>query len=145
MANVILPTGYEATVRTNMGVTTSILSDTEVQSQAPLAEALTKKAVPTYAAITTGDELVFLQNACVAQVCALLCSGMPNRIKISQTSETGFAFRLKETDWAAKKTEFENDVKDFIDLATGGVVVIPFSLVGVVTNDRIEIDESGDA
>jgi len=131
-----------------MGVTESILSTTSIQSKATLAEALTKKAVTTYAAIITaaGDPLVFLQSACVAQVCALLCPGMPNRIKISQTSETGFAFRLKEVDWAAKKTEFENTMKDFIDLTTGGETVIPFSLVGVVTNTRLEIDyESGDS
>jgi len=127
-----------------MGVTTSILSDTEVQSQATLAEALTKKAVPTYAAITTGDELVFLQNACIAQVCALLCSGMSNRIKIAETSETGYSYRLKDVDWEKKKTDFETTAKDFVDLVTGGEVALPFSLVGVVTNDRIEIDESGD-
>jgi len=127
-----------------MGVTASILPTADIQSKATLAEALTKKAVPTYATITTGDELVFLQNACVAQVCALLCSGMSNRIKIAETSETGYSYRLKDVDWAKKKTDFENDAKDFIDLATGGETVIPLSLVGVVTNDRIEIDESGD-
>jgi len=121
-----------------MGVTTGILSDTEVQSQAPLAEALTKKAVPTYATITTGDELVFLQNACIAQLCALLCSGMSNRIKIAETSETGYSYRLKDVDWKAKKTDFEGTAKDFIDLATGGEVTF-ISPIGVVVNDRCEI------
>jgi len=128
-----------------MGVTVSILPILDIQSKATLAEALTKKAVPTYAAITTGDELVFLQNACVAQVCALLCSGMSNRIKIAETSETGYSYRLKDVDWEKKKTEFETTMRDFVDLATGGEATIPFSLVGVVTNDRIEIDYgSGD-
>jgi len=131
-----------------MGVTESVLSTTAIQSKATLAEALIKKAVTDYAAIVTaaGDPLAFLQSACIAQVCALLCPGMPNRIKVSETSETGYAYRLKDVDWSAKKTEFENTMKDFIDLTTGGETVIPFSLVGVVTNTRLEIDyESGDA
>jgi len=123
-----------------MGVTESILSTTAIQSKATLAEALIKKAVPTYAAIVTaaGDPLTFLQSACIAQVCALLCPGMPNRIKIAETSETGYAYRLKDVDWAAKKTEFETTAKDFIDLATGGEVTF-ISPIGVVVNDRLEI------
>lgn len=131
-----------------MGVTESILSATAIQSKAALAEAMIKKAVTTYATIVTaaGDPLVFLQSACVAKICALLCPGMPNRIKIAETSETGYAYRLKDVDWAIKKTEFEDTMKDFIDLATGGATVLPFSFIGVVTNDRIEIDyESGDS
>jgi len=137
IANVILPTGYEAQVRADMGVTTSILSDADIQSKATLAEALIKKAVPGYISVTD-DELVFLQSACIAQVCALLCPGMPNRIKVSETSETGYAFKLAEVDWAKKKTEFEREIKDFISLALGGEVVIPCPL-GVVVNARTEI------
>lgn len=125
-------------VQTDMGVTESILSTTAIQSKATLAEALIKQAVPTYAAITTGDELVFLQSACIAQVCTLLCPGMPNRIKIAETSETGYSFRLKDVDWVAKKAEFEATIKDFIDLATGDTVTF-VSLIGVVVNDRCEI------
>lgn len=137
MANAILPTGYETQVRTDMGVTTSILSDSEIQSKATLAEALIKKAVPTYAAIT-GDNLTFLQSACIAQVCALLCSGMPNRIKVSQTSETGYSYKLQDVDWVKRKVEFEASISDFINLSTGGEVVY-FSPIGVVSNDRLEI------
>lgn len=125
-------------VQTDMGVTESILSTTAIQSKATLAEALIKQAVPTYAAITTGDELVFLQSACIAQVCTLLCPGMPNRIKIAETSETGYSFRLKDVDWVAKKTEFEATIKDFIDLATGGEATF-ISPIGVVVNDRTEV------
>jgi len=130
-----------------MGVTESILSTTAIDSKASLAEALIKKAVPTYAAIVTaaGDPLTFLQSACIAQVCALLCPGMPNRIKITETSETGYAYRLKDVDWIVKKTEFENTVKDFIDLALESEVGIPYSLVGVVTNTRLELDYGGDS
>ena len=121
-----------------MGVGTSILPDADIQSRASLAEALTKRAVPNYAEITTGDELVFLQSACIAQMCALLCTGMPNRIKIAETSETGYSYRLKDVDWEKKKTEFDASVNDFISLATGGETVIP-SVIGVVFNDRLEI------
>ena len=138
MANVILPTGYETQVQTDMGVTTSILPDADVQSKATLAEALTKQTVPTYADITEGDELTFLQSACIAQLCALLCPGMPNRIKVSETSETGYAYKLADVDWLKKKVEFERAKKDFIGLATGGEVIMP-SVIGVVVNERTEI------
>lgn len=120
-----------------MGVTTSILSDAEIQSKAALAEALIKKSVPNYAE-KTGDELVFLQSACISQVCTLLCPGMPNRVKVSETSETGYAYRLKDVDWEKKKSEFEDFVKNYISLATGGEIVIP-GVIGVVVNDRCEI------
>jgi len=131
-----------------MGVTESILSTTAIDSKASLAEALIKKAVTDYAAIViaAGDPLTFLQSACIAQVCALLCTGMPNRIKVSETSETGYAYRLQDIDWVKKKVEFETDIKDFIDLALESEIEVPFSLVGVVTNTRLELDyESGDA
>lgn len=123
-----------------MGVTVSILSLVAIQSKASLAEALIKQAVPTYAAIVLviGDNKTFLESACIAQLCALLCPGMPNRIKVSETSETGYAFRLKEVDWEKKKAEFDSLIKDFTNLATGGEMVY-FSPLGVVVNDRPEI------
>jgi len=120
-----------------MGVTTSILSDTEIQSKAVLAEALIKKAVPTFATIT-GDELTFLQSACIAQVAALLCPGMPNRIKVAETSETGYSYRLQDIDWVKLKVEFAAKISDFTNLATGGEVTF-ISPIGVVVNDRCEI------
>ncbi len=134
----ILPTGYETQVRIDMGVTTSILSDAEIQSKATLAEALIKKAVPTYADITEGDELTFLQSACIAQVCALLCPGMPNRVAISETHEGGYSYKLQEVDWIKKKVEFEANVMNYLDLAVGGEAAY-FSPIGVVANDRLEI------
>lgn len=137
MANAILPTGYEATVRTDMGVTTSVLSDAEIQSKATLAEALIKKAVPTYAALT-GDNLTFLQFACIAQVCVLLCPGMPNRVKTAETSETGYSFKLQEVDWKKQDVMFNASIRDYIGLALGGEVVMPVPL-GVVSNARPEI------
>lgn len=137
MANAILPTGYEAQVRTDMGVTTSILSDVEIQSKAALSEALTKTAVPEYANLT-GDNLIFLQAACVAQVCTLLCPGMPNRIKIGETSETGYSYKLMEVDWKKQEVMFQASTKDYLSLALGGEVTMP-SPIGVVANDRPEI------
>lgn len=124
-------------MQTDMGVTESILPTTAIQSKATLSEAFIKKAVPTYAEIT-GDELTFLQSACIAQVCALLCPGMPQRIKVSQADETGYSFKIAEVDWDKKKVGFEGNVKDFISLATGGEVVIP-SVLGVVKNDRLQV------
>ena len=133
-------------MQTDMGVTESILSTTAIQSKATLAEALLKKAVTTYAAIVTatGDPLVFLQSACIAQVCALLCPGMPNRIKVSEASETGYSFKLDAIDWDKKKVEFEASIRDYINLALGGEIAMP-SIIGVVTNTRLELEyESGD-
>lgn len=137
MANAILPSGYETQVQTDMGVTENILPTTAIQSKATLAEALIKKAVPTYAAIT-GDNLTFLQSACIAQVCALLCPGMAQRVKVMQQDETLYSFKIQATNWDKKKREFEGMVKEYISLATGQEDVI-ISPVGVITNDRLEI------
>ena len=135
--NAILPIGYETQVQTDMGVTASILSTTAIQSKATLAEALLKKAVPTYAEIT-GDELVFLQSACIAQLCALLCPGMSNRVKVAQQDETLYSFKIQSTNWDRKKREFESMVSNYISLAIGQEATV-VSLVGVVFNDRLEI------
>ena len=137
MPNVILPTGYETQVQTDMGVTESVLPATAIQSKAALAEALIKQMVPAYADIT-GDALIFLQSACIARLCALLCPGMPQRLKVQQTDETGYSFRLASVDWRQKQAEFESSVKDYISLALGGEIEM-WSAVGVVNNDRLEI------
>lgn len=123
-----------------MGVTESTLPDTEIQSQAVLAEAFIKNAVSTYATIVTagGDNKVFLESAAIAQICALLCPGMPNRIKTSETSESGYAYKLESTDWTVKKKEFEGLIKNYTYFATGETYDMR-SPLGVVTNDRPEI------
>jgi hypothetical protein len=132
-----------------MGVTISILSDAEIQSKLKLAEALIKKAVPDYAAIVAAgsaegatnedkDNLTFLQSACIAQVCALLCPGMAQRVKVMQQDETLYSFKIQATNWDKKKREFEGLVRGYICLATGQEDVI-ISPVGVVFNDRLEI------
>lgn len=122
-----------------MGVKTSVLSDAEIQSKATLAEALIIQKVPTYADITDSDLLVFLQSATVSQLCALLCPGMPQRIKVAQSDETLFSFKLQSVDWEKKKKEFEGLVSDYIFLATGGEFE-SFNPLGVVYGDR---DETG--
>ena len=137
MANKILPTGYETQVQVDMGVSASVLPVASIQSKATLAEAIIVQSVPNYATIT-GDTLTFLQSACIAQVCVLLCPGMSQRIKISQADETGYSFRLHDTDWDKKKAEFERIVKDMLYMANGEVYAMP-SAVGVVSNDRLEI------
>lgn len=120
-----------------MGVTTSILSDADIQSKAILAEALIIKSVPGHADLT-GDDLTFLQSACIAQVCALLCSGMAQRVKVMQQDETLYSFKIQATNWDRKKREFEGLTREYICLATGQEDVI-ISPVGVVFNDRPEI------
>lgn len=135
--NAILPIGYEAQVQTDMGVTESVLPTTAIKSKATLAEAIIKRMVPSYATIT-GDALIFLQSACIAQVCVLFCPGMPQRLKIAQTDETGYSFRLASVDWRQKQAEFEVSVKDYINLALGGEIEM-WTPVGVVNNDRLEI------
>jgi hypothetical protein len=132
-----------------MGVTTSILSDADIQSKATLAEALIKKAVPGYAVIVTAgsdegatnedkDALTFLRSACIAQVCALLCPGMAQRVKVMQQDETLYSFKIQATNWDRKKREFEGLVREYICIATGQEDVI-ISPVGVVFNDRLEV------
>jgi len=137
IANKILATGYEAQVRVDMGVTTSILPDADIQSKATLAEALIIKSVPGYASLT-GDDLTFLQSAAIAQVCALLCPGMAQRVKVMQQDETLYSFKIQATNWDRKKREFEGLVREYICIATGQEDVI-ISPVGVVFNDRLEV------
>ena len=127
-------------VRSDMGVSVSVLSDTDIQSKATLAEALTIKAVPDYTDIMegTGTEKAFLQMACIAQVCALLCPGMPNRVKVSETSETGYSYKLQDIDWSKFEARFGKSVRDMLMLATGETG-LAFSPLGVVVNDRLEV------
>lgn len=120
-----------------MGVTISILPNADIQSKAALAEALIIKSVPGYADLT-GDDLTFLQSATIAQVCALLCPGMAQRVKIAQADETLYSFKIQATNWDNEKRYFEGLVKNYICLATGEDEEI-ISLVGVVENDRLEI------
>ena len=136
----ILPCGYEAIVRADMGVSAAVLSDADIQSRAALAEALIIKAVPNYEDILegTGTEKAFLQMACIAQVSALLCPGMPNRVKVSETSETGYSYKLQDIDWSKFEVQFGKTVRDMLMLAKGDTG-LAFSPLGVVTNDRLEV------
>lgn len=137
-------------MRTDMGVTISILSDAEIQSKLKLAEALIKKAVPDYAAIVAAgsaegatnedkDNLTFLQSACIAQVCALLCPGMAQRVKVMQQDETLYSFKIQATDWNKKKQEFEELIRNYVGLVAGQGDAIIHSPMGVVFNDRLQI------
>ncbi len=120
-----------------MGVTTSILPDADIQSKATIAEALIIKSVPDYANLV-GDDLTFLESAVIAQVCALLCTGMAQRVKVAQQDETLYSFKIQATNWDRKKREFEGLIREYICLATGQEDVI-ISPVGVVYNDRLEV------
>ena len=120
-----------------MGVTKGVLPDEDIQSKASLAEALIIRSVPSYAELV-GDELTFLESACIAQVCALLCPGMAQRVKVMQQDETLYAFKIQAINWDNKKREFEGLIGEYIGLAAGyGGVAL--SLVGVVYNDRPKI------
>lgn len=137
MLNKILPEGYEEQVRTDIGVTKSVLPDLDIQSKSTLAEALIIRTVLNYQEImdANGVEKIFLQSATIAQVCSLLCLGMPQRVKVQQQDETLYSYRIQSTDWKAKKAEFDGMVSDYISLTLGDDF-ITYSLLGVVKNDR---------
>jgi len=137
LPNKILPEGYENQVRIDLGVTQSVLSDTDIQSKATLAEALIIRSVPNYQEILEGndDRKTFLQSAVIAKVCSLLCSGMSQRVKVQQQDETLYAYRIQSIDWKAKKAEFEEMVTGYIGMVLGNELTT-HTLLGVVKNDR---------
>lgn len=114
MANRILTaTGWEARVRSKMGVLEPYLPDADLQTPevVSVAEANIIKQVPDYASLT-GDDLIYLEAAVVCECSALLCPGMPARLpkKEQGPHET----HELDVDWTKRKADFETERDGYI-------------------------------
>lgn len=110
---IIVKPGYEAAIRTRLGIKAVDLPDEDINQRMimDLAEALVIKRVPDHALITDDIEKLHLENAVIAQICFLLCPGMARRLNIHvQTIDV--TWKKDKIDWAEMAqvfaTEFEN-------------------------------------
>jgi hypothetical protein len=98
----IVQTGYEAAVRSKLGVKESELPDSEINQRLilDLAEAVVVKRVPNYASISDVADLIRLEAAVVSYVCYLLSRGMARRVNI-QVQTIDVKWVKDKVDWTA--------------------------------------------
>jgi hypothetical protein len=138
---VILTTGFETAVRSRLGVDTDDLTDTELNQPliVDLAEAIVTKRVPLYTSITDSVDLLYLQNAVVSQICALVCPSMPRRLNL-KIAISDVKIEKEKINWEAMKLQFLDDV----DANLGSITTVEVknvspgthSLVNVIRNER---------
>lgn len=136
--------GFETVVRSRFGIDEDDLTDTELNQPliVDLAEALIKKRVPRYSVITDVEDLLFLQNAVIAQICVLLCPSMSRRLDL-KVAVSDVKIEKEKIDWV-KQAELYNQEIDFnlSNITTEGVVLntgSSDSVVSIIRNTRSPI------
>ena len=107
----ILSVGYEAVIRSRFGIDEDDLLDTEINQPLiyGLAEATIIKRVPDYASIVDPLEKLYLENAVVNQICAILCPSMARRLNL-KIAISDVKIEKEKVDWDLKKAMFLAEV-----------------------------------
>jgi hypothetical protein len=132
----ILTSGYEDAVRSRLGVKAHELPDADINQRTvvDLAESVVISRVPTYDTITDDSDKLWLENAVIAQACALLCTGMTRRLNIE--------VKTIDVTWKKDKVRWEEVAQQFIaelDFALSQITSVPVNygqdvtIFGIVT------------
>jgi len=143
LANDILPVGYEGRVRMRLGLNstdTITLPDADIQDLALEAETIIESKCPGWTAykLSGGTSWELIQSAAIFQLAAMMCPSMSQRIKLQESDETGYSYRLQEIDWEKKEIELSKKAGANLFLATGEPAM-SYSPLGVVSNVPTEI------
>ncbi|WP_145052813.1 hypothetical protein [Paenibacillus xylanexedens] len=109
----ILTTGYEASIRSMLGVKASELPDTDINQRMvlDLAEAKTIRRIPLWADLTDDTDLLYLETAVLAYMCYLLCPSMARRLNTEVTT-IDVKWKKASVNWADKAEEFLAQFED---------------------------------
>ncbi len=118
MSNRILKDiGWQARIRSELGVDEAYLSDAEIDRPEAItvAEANIIERVPSYATLT-GDKRVWLEAATVCECAVLLCSSMAARLpRRSEGPHTNIELSI---DWEQRRREIEEKRDVFLERIT---------------------------
>ena len=109
---VILQAGYEDVVRSRLGIDADDLPDTELNQPlvVDLAEAIIIKRVPEYASVVDAVDQLYLQNAVISQICAIVCPSMPRRLNL-KISISDVKIEKEKIDWDAQQLKYLGEVE----------------------------------
>ncbi|MEM0173397.1 MAG: hypothetical protein QXI16_02705, partial [Sulfolobaceae archaeon] len=78
---------------------------------AELAEAKIKRRVPNFKEITDPEELMYLQNAVISQICAILCPSMARRLNL-KIAISDVRIDKDKVDWEEMRQKFLTEVEE---------------------------------
>lgn len=109
---VIVQTGFESVVRSRLGIDVDDLTDDELNLPliVDLAEATIIKRVPDYAAVTDPLDLLYLQNAVIAQICYILCPSMARRLNL-KIAISDVKIEKEKVDWTLMAQSYLAEVE----------------------------------
>jgi hypothetical protein len=119
MPSTILPSGYEDSIRTRLGVRSAELPDEAINDRFILniAETYITKRVPDYLSISSDSDQLYFENAIICYICHLLCPSMPRRVKTQvQTLDVGW--KTEKVDWVSLAQEFLDDMENSLTQLT---------------------------
>lgn len=124
----ILTEGYEASVRSMLGVRPSELPDTEINQRMviDLAEAKVIRRIPAWAELTDETDRIYLETAVLTYMCYLLCPSMARRLNTEVTT-IDVKWKKASVNWKDKADEF---LKQFEDAAQ---IIAPETFMGYTT------------
>ncbi|WP_426455301.1 hypothetical protein ACP26L_36395 (plasmid) [Paenibacillus sp. S-38] len=134
----ILQTGYEAAVRSMLGVKKAELPDEDINQRLILgmAEAQVIKRVPEYAVMTSEEELIYLETAVISYICYLLCPSMARRVN-TEVSTIDVKWKKAAVNWADRAAEylqqFENAMTVLVPESQTGYTV---TLMGIAKREE---------
>lgn len=138
---VILQAGYENVVRSRLGIDADDLPDTELNQPlvVDLAEAIIIKRVPEYASVVDAVDQLYLQNAVISQICAIVCPSMPRRLNL-KIAISDVRIEKEKIDWDAQQLKYLGEVEANLGNIQTVEVVSSMTgsnqLVGVIRNTR---------
>lgn len=109
----ILEPGFEDAVRIKLGVDIDDLPNEDINNKfvAELAEAKIKRRVPNFKEITDPEELMYLQNAVISQICAILCPSMARRLNL-KIAISDVRIDKDKVDWEEMRQKFLTEVEE---------------------------------
>ncbi len=108
----ILQEGFEETVRSRFGIDEDDLTNEEISHPlvAGLAESQIIKRVPNYSSIVEGADTLYLQNAVISMICAILCPSMSKRLNL-KIAISDVKIEKERVDWVAQREHYLTEVE----------------------------------
>jgi len=135
----ILQAGFETAVRSRFGLDEDDLPNEEINQPliVDVAEALIKRRVPRYTEITDDIEFLFLQNAVISQICAILCPSMPRRLDL-KVAVSDVKIEKEKVDWIKQQEIYLQEVESNLSQITSVEVLTSAGtpIVGLIRNER---------
>jgi hypothetical protein len=122
----ILGSDYATRIRARLGVTSSHLTDPEIDEVLPEIEAVYCEKITDYAS-KTGDIKLYLDSSVVCMTAAGLCSVLKKKYPVREQGPSG-SFETP-IDWDSEESKLRVKANEFLSKVKAPTVYSPFKVI----------------